>query len=371
METLRGTLSPASAGCLDQIISEGAHDAAERYSRLTRHQDFSPEALAADAAAPLVDPQPGGDAAAREAGLQSRLSELADTIRVDELLQHFADTEDWVGLRRFNELRHPDCDHDWISAIHPAYGAHVPSSEFSDGLRVRLGVEFVAAEVACAACEHGMLETTCSHALRCAPGACTRGHNAVRAALSALASLADPSSSVEPLGVVPSTPNVRPADVLTTAALPGCTAALDVGVASPDSIGAGPDCCEAMMRRKLGTYSDHFHELSARGVRYVPFALSCYGRLHPEAAVTVSQLAAAAARRQGSVSARTLEKRARCWISVAVVRRAVAMVRACLPPMTAEQATVLLGSDLAAEVDLPAAAAAVVSLPPVAAMLAA
>ena len=207
-----------------------------------------------------------------------------------------------------------------------------------------------------------MLEPTCSHALRCAPGACTRGHNTVRAALMSLASLADPAAALEPLGVIPSTPNVRPADVLSTAALPGCTAALDVGVISPDSIGAGPDCCEAMVQRKLQTYAAYQGELDRRGVRFVPIAFSCYGRVHPEAAASIHRLAAAAARRQGAAHAGTLERRARCWISVAIIRRAVAMMRACLPPLTAEQAAVLEGADVAGAEAGPCAASAAASL---------
>ena len=376
VEALRGAMAPPAAGCLDQVLMEGSHLAAERCSALIRPRDTSPEALAAAAAHPLVDVAPGTGVAsdARSEGLQTRLSELADGIHLDQLLRHFADTEDWEGLRRVEDLRHSDCDHDWLLAINPAFGAYVPPDEYADGIRIRLGLDFTAEPVPCAACEDGMLEPTCAHALRCAPGACTRGHNDVRSALMSLASLADPAALLEPLGVIPSAPNVRPADVLSTAALPGCTAALDVGVMSPSSIGAGADCCEAMVRRKLGTYAAHWAELTRRGVRYIPFALSCFGRLHPEASVTIRRLAAAAARRQGAVSAQVLDRRARCWISVAIVRRAVAMVRACLPPLPAEQAAVLLGADPAggfAEGSAGDAASAVVRRGAAAALLAA
>ena len=34
--------------------------------------------------------------------------------------------EDWEGLRRIRELRHPDCDPDWLLALQPAHGAFLP-----------------------------------------------------------------------------------------------------------------------------------------------------------------------------------------------------------------------------------------------------
>ena len=200
-----------------------------------------------------------------------------------------------------------------------------------------------------------MLQPTCSHSFCCAPGECTRGHNAARDVLLNIASLADPGALLEPLGVVPSAPTVRPADILCTAAIPGCTTALDVGIASPDAIGAGPDCCEAMFQREIGNYADHLAELEAKGVRYLPFTVSCYGRLHPEAVAVARQLAASAARRHGALGARTLERRVRCRLSVCITRRAVAMLRACLPPLAAEQAAVLLGPDSAGEAEPEAA----------------
>ena len=344
---LRLELAPAAADCLDQVLAEGTQLATERYSSLTRMRGDAAGSPAAVVGHPLVDlaPTEAVLGLGSDAGLQAKLCGLMDMRPTAELLQHFRDTHDWEGLRRFEELRHTDCDHGWLMAIHPAHGAFVPADEYADGIRIRLGLAFADGPVPCAACEDGLLDASCSHALRCAPSACTRGHNAVRTALMSLASLADPAACVEPLGVIPSVPNARPADVLSTAALPGCTAALDVGVISPDSAGAGPDCCEAMVRKKLRTYAAHLPELAGKGIRYVPMAISCYGRLHPEAALVVRRLSVAAARRQGAADALLVERRARCWISVAVLRRAVAMVRACLPALSREQVEVLVGAD--------------------------
>ena len=87
--------------------------------------------------------------------------------------------------------------------------------------------------------------------MRCAArGASTRGHNRVRDTLLGLASLADSASVIEPKGLTPSHPTLRPADVLTSAAF-ARLAALDVGMACPDSAGSGNGACAAMVSEKL------------------------------------------------------------------------------------------------------------------------
>ena len=46
-----------------------------------------------------------------------------------------------------------------------------------------------------------------------------------------------------------------------------------------------------MWQNKRQRYGDHFEEMAANNVRYVPVVMSCYGRFHPEAAVTLERLA--------------------------------------------------------------------------------
>ena len=68
------------------------------------------------------------------------------------------------------------------------------------------------------------------------------GHNAAHGQLHAAAWACDPNAELEPLGLITSHPMLRLADVLTSAALLGRLAALDVGVTSPDAASAGIDC---------------------------------------------------------------------------------------------------------------------------------
>ena len=77
-----------------------------------------------------------------------------------------------------------------------------------------------------------------------------------------------------------------------------------------------------------------------------PFAtivLSCYGRLHPEAAVVLDRLALQAGRRQGAANYRALLRRTKAALSVSVVTRQVAMARACLPTLGDEELQLLYG----------------------------
>ena len=145
-----------------------------------------------------------------------------------------------------------------------------------------------------------------------------------------LAHLADPSAEAETPGLVPSAPSLRPADVLTSAALPGRLAALDVGVVSPDAAGSGPDCCAHMFEQKMKVYREHFEEMEAGGVIYRPLIWSALGREHPETSVVLEALARAAARRRGLRDFRQLLRRTRDAIGVMLTRRAVRMVWACL-----------------------------------------
>ena len=155
--------------------------------------------------------------------------------------------------------------------------------------------------------------------------------------------LADPGATPEAPEIIASHPALRPADIFTSAAIPGGMAALDVGIASPDAAGAGDDCVESMWRRKRGAYAEHFEEMRAVGVTYVPIVLSCYGRWHADSAVTLERVCQQAARRLGIADHRPILRRAQAAAGVAIWRRAAAMARACLPAPSAEAMAALFG----------------------------
>ena len=219
-----------------------------------------------------------------------------------------------------------------------------PTGYASDNIvRIRLGAFLTDEPVLCARCGKEILERTAAHALCCAAPEGTHGHYEVRDKVLNLVQLADATATTEVPELIPSYPALRPADVYTTAALPGSGAALDIGICSPDATGAGMDCCESMWRKKRGRYEEYFEEVAANNVRYIPVVLSCYGRLHPEAADTLERIALQAGRRLGISNHTALLRRAKAAVGVTVVTRAVAMARACLPRLGEEALQLFFG----------------------------
>ena len=144
------------------------------------------------------------------------------------------------------------------------------------------------------------LGRSASHAFCCALPEATLGHYAARDAVLPVAHLADPATAVESRGLIPSAPMLRPADILTSAALPGRLTALDIGITSPDTAGAGHDCCDAMYNRKRQHYRKHLEELEQdQQIAYRPLVWSTWGREHPETSAILTSLARVAARRIG------------------------------------------------------------------------
>ena len=197
-------------------------------------------------------------------------------------------------------------------------------------MRIRLGAPLAAPGTPCVRCGFAFAANTCTHCLLCALPEATRGHFDCRDCVLELAHLADPSSQTEVEGLVPSTPLLRPADILSSAALPGRLAALDVGITSPDAGGAGLDCCARMHSTKIKRYAPFLEELENQGVTYAPVIWSAWGRAHPETECILLTLAKAAARRRGLRDHRQLLRRTNAAVGVVLVRRAVRMCRSCL-----------------------------------------
>ena len=156
------------------------------------------------------------------------------------------------------------------------------AEDYVAAVRLRLGSGGPSEAVPCACCGNALLGSSGLHALLCARGPSTRGHNAVRNALFKVASSLDSTSKLEPTGLIPSHPRLRPADLLTgVAGFSARHAALDVGICCPAAAGAGGDCVEAMRQRKQTRLQPFRQQLEAGGVEYKPITFSCYGRPPP------------------------------------------------------------------------------------------
>ena len=220
----------------------------------------------------------------------------------------------------------------------------MPGHRFLTALRLRIGAGLLQEPILCPRCDKQILDTVCSHALCCAPGESTRGHNRTRDSVLNLVHVADPCSGLEVPGLIPNAPMLRPADIYTEVALPGYHAALDIGICSPDATGAGNDCCESMYIRKMDTYAVHLESMASRNLRYKPLVLSCFGRPHPESHNTPELIAMQAARRHGTADHRAILRRAMTNITTEIWKRAASMVHSCMPNLDVETLAILDGS---------------------------
>ena len=186
-----------------------------------------------------------------------------------------------------------------MTQLNPAAGAVMAADKWVTAMRIRLGSSLAACEQVCAACGHAVLDLQAKHALCCASGESTAGHYRVRKALLVPLPAADPSTACEVEELISSAPTLRLADILTAAAHPSYTAAVDVMVKAPHAAGAGHDCTEAGKRQKLNDYGPWLHELEAQGIRYVPAVFSSYGRRHPDVTKILKEAARRVARRRG------------------------------------------------------------------------
>ena len=132
-------------------------------------------------------------------------------------------------VNRLSELRHESTSHDWVCCINPVHSPVIEPDLYLTAIKLRIGVPLFGESFECFRCKLKDMDIFGYHALCCAKGESTRGHNSVRDSILELVHLADPSAEIEIQNLFPDAPTLRPADIFTIAALPGRTAALDIG----------------------------------------------------------------------------------------------------------------------------------------------
>ena len=349
MDRWSDKLPAASAGVARQMLDEGAIEATRHAAQLAGrlpkdNRGVGAEVASRSAAAILAGPDDTEHPDVQD-GLQSRLADIAAKPRLERLLATLRQSNDWEGIRLWNDLCDGGTDHRWLWVLSAPDSTILSPPEIVDAVRLRLGADILSGPSTCARCGEG-LDGQCRHALRCAPGPATRGHNRVRDTLLGLASIADCTAATEVRGLVASAPSLRPADLLTTAAF-GKLVAFDVGIANPAACTAGSDACASMVQRKLNDYAHVLEELQADGVEYRAAVWSCWGRPHTDASTAVRSMAQAAARRHGAVRARDIERRACRALGVQLWKRAAQMVDACRPKLETEEADLVLPASVA------------------------
>ena len=109
-------------------------------------------------------------------GLQARLDKIAANPRLERLSATLHASGDWEGIRLWDDLRDSGSDHQWLWVLAAPDSTVLSPSEFVDAVRLRLGADILSGPSVCARCGNE-LDAQCRHALRCAPGLSTRGHN--------------------------------------------------------------------------------------------------------------------------------------------------------------------------------------------------
>ena len=145
--------------------------------------------------------------------------------------------------------------------------------------------------------------------------------------------MVDPGVALEVRGLAGM--NVRPADIYTTAAVPGRRAALDICICSPNAASAGDDAAATAFREKLRRYESIIPQLHRDGIAFRPMIWTADGRPHPAATRTLKFAGERLAMRDaGRRTAREAVARWEHEIAIALARRRAAMTRAVLPRLS-------------------------------------
>jgi hypothetical protein len=340
---LAATLPEDLAQRIKDIAIEGAEDADRRWKKFVQAGDDEQEqgpqvaqtedpllrvAMAADLN------EPGADRSRHLAGpLQRTLSAVTDEASQRVWQEDLRERGRHSDLRRLAELQDKDNqERSWLWAIQQGQEPTLAAHDYALAVRTMLGASLLIQPVLCNGCGKHLLDVQGKHALCCMGSETTIGHNRIRDTVAMGLAMADPGTITEPLGLVPSRPELRPADILSRAGREDGLVACDIGVASPEAGGAGLDCLEAMRSRKLAHYGDAvLEELRAQHIVYTPLILSCYGRRSRVLSELLRAAASRAARTRDGAHAAALLARWNKAIACEVWRRTAAMVRRCLP----------------------------------------
>jgi hypothetical protein len=178
--------------------------------------------------------------------VQRELARLQDCTRLRALEATLTRQGNWPQLDRLKELRHPEVSHKWLWHLDPSGGTVMSQADYIVNVQKRLGARVQEGGAQCRLCGV-LLDPQLEHAEVCAIGEATRGHYACVRTLVDGFRLSDPTVTTEARGLTST--QARQADILTTAAVPGRSAALDVCVAFPNAAAAQGDAAEAAFRR--------------------------------------------------------------------------------------------------------------------------
>ena len=211
------------------ILASGARRAEQRWETFTEAAGAAAEDIGGHRRDPDVpdDPflfaavgvdvsEPGADRSRNFAGpLQRALTRVLDEARHCKLTAELVEAGNDSDIRRLEELRAgEDQDRSWLWSIRRGVEPSLEAADYALAVRAMLGASFLIEPMLCSGCGNHILDIQGRHALCCMGSATTIGHNCVRDVIATGLAVADPGTIVEPMGLVPSRPELRPAYVL-------------------------------------------------------------------------------------------------------------------------------------------------------------
>ena len=178
--------------------------------------------------------------------LQAQLSRLTDRTRLRRLKKTLLSKWAWQQVTRIEDPCHTQVPLKWLYHLDACSGSVLTPHDYIANVQKRLANRLGVGGGQCRCCG-SFLDPQSEHAETCSTAQAARGHCACVHAVVCGMKLADPGITTEPRGLTAS--KSRPADIFTTAGVPGRSAALDVCVAS--SIAAA---AQAAFDRKLSYY---------------------------------------------------------------------------------------------------------------------
>ena len=268
--------------------------------------------------------------------LQAQLYQLFDRSRLRRLKNTLLIKGAWQQVTRIEDLCHTHVSNTWLNHIDACAGSVLTPHDYITNLQRRLGNKAYTGFGQCRLCG-SFLDSQLEHGESCSTAEATRGHYAcVHAVLGGL-KLADQESPRNPRGLTEA--QSRLADLFTTGAVPGRSAALDVCVASSNAAAARGDAAQAAFDRKISQCRRRIPVLFVRGSFTAPWC-----RQQTVAPSSLQYAADIAACRDGhQMSAKALQHRWKHEIQRALLRRRAAMTRAVLPKPQTQPEWLLAG----------------------------
>ena len=166
VQLMRRNLSTVHAeqatALLDAAVSSRSTTTAALAGRTRRQREST---LTGDS---LILPAGSEDREFDTSGLQADLQRLFDSDNSARLRDHLAASGHEDRCRHLWELCHSSTSHAWLWRVSKAHGPVVPTAEFQDALRLRVGAPLAKPGTACIRCGFALSATTGTHCWLCA-----------------------------------------------------------------------------------------------------------------------------------------------------------------------------------------------------------